>query len=99
MVRPVALFIATFVMSSLVVYLATASAFGQSKIAKANDVKQRPVLANSCQIEFRGKVVQLHPGQGIETVDGWQNCQTYDGHSFIAYSTKPPKSAVIENDR
>jgi len=98
MVRPVALFITTFVVSSFVVYWATASAFGQILPAKQNEARPQYVRGSNCQIEVTGKLVQLQLGQGIWTVDGWQNCQTYEGHSFIVYSTKPPKSIVSESD-
>jgi len=99
MARTVALFITTFVVSSFVVYWATASAFGQIMNTKQNDARPHYARGNNCQIEVAGKIVQLQLGQGIETVDGWRNCHAYEGHSFIVYSTKPPKSIVMESDR
>jgi hypothetical protein len=99
MVRPVTLFVSTFVVSSLVVYWATASAFGQILTPKQNDARPPYTRGNHCQIEVSGKLVQLQLGQGIGSTDGWRNCQTYEGHSFIVYSTRPPKSIVRESER
>ncbi len=94
MVRPVALFVATFVVSSCVVYWATASAFGQILNAKQNEGRPQYTRSGNCQLEVAGKVVPLEVGQGIQTIDGWRNCQSYDGHSFIVYSTRPPQSVL-----
>jgi hypothetical protein len=96
MVRPVTLFITTFVVSSLVVYWATASAFGQILTPKQNDARPPYARGNNCQIEVTGKLVQLQLGQGIGTADGWRNCQAYQDHSFIVYSTRPPKFIVMD---
>ncbi|MFA7281247.1 MAG: hypothetical protein WC100_14275 [Sterolibacterium sp.] len=96
MVRPVTLFITTFVVGSLVVYWATASAFGQILTPKQNDTRPQYARGDNCQIEVSGKLVQLQLGQGIGTTDGWRNCQAYEGHAFIVYSTKPPKSIVMD---
>ena len=97
MVRPVVMFITTFVVSSFVVYWATASAFGQILNTQQHDARPQYARGNNCQIEVSGKLVQLQLGQGIEAGDGWRNCQTYEGHSFIVYSTKPPKSIILGN--
>ncbi|MBI5920152.1 MAG: hypothetical protein HY847_00735 [Betaproteobacteria bacterium] len=97
MARPVALFITTFVVSSFVVYWATASAFGQILPPKQSAARPQYARGSNCQIEVAGQMVQLQLGQGIRTADGWRNCQTYEGHSFIVYSTKPPQSIVVDS--
>lgn len=50
-----------------------------------------------CQTKVDGKVVQLLLGQGIETAEGWRNCQTYDGHTLIVYSIEPPKPVAVDS--
>lgn len=95
MVRPVTLFITTFVVSSLVVYWATASAFGQMLNTQQNGTRPHSASGNHCQIEIAGKLVRMQPGQGIETAGGWRNCQTYEDRTFLVFSTRPPKSVVM----
>jgi hypothetical protein len=47
----------------------------------------------ACSTEVDGKVYELRLGQGVETPKGWRICETYDGHSLIAYSGEPPNGA------
>jgi hypothetical protein len=94
MVRQVALFVTTFVVGGFVVYWATASAFGKILNTQPNDTRPRYVRGSNCQIEVAGKIIHLQLGQGVETVDGWRNCQAYEGQSFMVYSTRPPRSVV-----
>lgn len=85
--------------TGIVVYGTDSSALMQRHIGEAKDSKPFDVRGRGCQTELGGRVVELQPGQGVETGEGWRNCQTYDGHSLIVYSGKPPKSAVMENGR
>jgi hypothetical protein len=98
MVRAAALYSTSIVMIGLVAYLATGSAIGKILNTKRDDNRPQHTRSNNCEIELAGRFVHLQIGQGIRTVDGWRNCQAYDGHSFIVYSTKPPKSVAIEDN-
>ena len=96
--RLIALNILAVAMSCSLVYWASAISPGPPRIANRSEIAPHLTRGNGCQIEVGGKQLLFQPGQGIETNAGWRNCQTYDGHSIVVYSSRPPKSAAMEND-
>ena len=98
MIRFSALTVAAIALGGIMIHWASSSAFGQHQVS-ASHVNDSPQVRDSgCQTEVAGRIIRLQPGQGIETGGGWRNCQTYDGHSLIVYTSKPPKSSALETD-
>lgn len=54
---------------------------------------------SGCQTEVDGQVIRLQSGEGIHVGKGWRNCQTYDGHPVIIYSSEPMKLANVDTDQ
>ena len=98
MVRPTSLAAATATLLCLAAYNLEKKAVAPLPSAELYDAKSQHASGPSCQTQVGGKIVQLQLGQGIETADGWRNCQIHDGHSLIIYSSKPPRSAAMQDD-
>lgn len=44
-----------------------------------------------CTTEIDGRMVGLMLGEGLQVAGVWRNCQSYDGHSLIVFSTQPSR--------
>ena len=98
MIRLTALAIVVATVSTIAAYKFDANAVEHPPTSVPPHLRPPQVSGPNCRTEIGGKIVQLQLGQGIETPDGWRNCQTYDGHSLIIYSNKPSQSADIHSD-
>ncbi len=98
MVRLTALAAVTATLMCVAAYQLEKRAVEPQARAEQYVAKSSHVYGPSCQTQVGGKIVQLQLGQGIETADGWRNCQIHDGHSLIIYSSKPPRSAAMQDD-
>ena len=94
MIRLITLSVVAAVVSGVVVYQPQAASSGPLPRAAATDHERLVAGAYRCQTEVDGKLVPLQPGQGVKTDEGWRNCESYDGHTLIIYSARPPDSAA-----
>lgn len=88
-----AFFIAAF---AIVAGWANALAQGQPSSTEKKVVAPQNPKGSGCRVEVGGRIVELLPGQGIRTETEWRNCQTYEGHSLIVYSSRPPNRTAVE---
>jgi len=84
--------------AGLAFYWASASASRKHQDARPVEMSAQAAGSGSCRLELGGEIVPLEPGQGIRTGNRWRNCETYDGHSLIVFSSRPPQAAAMKDD-
>lgn len=76
--------------------LSLASGIGSGKVDVARPADLKQVHSSGCQVVVDGQVVQLQPEESIRVGSGWRNCQNYDGHPVVIYSSEPPKAQSLD---
>lgn len=91
-----ALIVVGVAFAGLAFYWASASASRKHQDARPVEASAQAAGSGGCRLELGGEIVPLEPGQGIRTGNRWRNCEIYDGHSLIVFSSKPPQAAAMQ---